>query len=277
MARLLGGTSHLRAGRSRDQQHGLFNENPDQPAVLQRRFNYFDYLANGQLKGGITLDRLKMLANTLLPLPDQYVIVDRQRASANGFLVDPTALRNITVPAAPAAELHVGAQVGQGLLEVAGAVPQRLAGAVRHRPERDAGHHVPALHAVLAWPGTNTTSGGSITKTTSVGGQTIGIALTQPVVTYTPPASSSATTTTQGFYVGGDKLDHGFDRDRDHGHRPGRPRARQGAGSTTGAAATTTATGSTTGATTTAGTGRPRFDHGNRHGFVSFRYPVHRS
>ena len=35
-----------------------------------------------------------MLANTLLPQPDAYVIVDRQRASANGFLVDPTAVRN---------------------------------------------------------------------------------------------------------------------------------------------------------------------------------------
>ena len=35
-----------------------------------------------------------MLANTLLPQPDAYVIVDRQRASANGFLVAPTAVRN---------------------------------------------------------------------------------------------------------------------------------------------------------------------------------------
>ena len=35
-----------------------------------------------------------MLARTLLPQPDQYTIIDRQRASANGFLVDPTAVRN---------------------------------------------------------------------------------------------------------------------------------------------------------------------------------------
>ena len=35
-----------------------------------------------------------MLANTLLPQPDSYVIVDRQRASANGFLVAPLARRN---------------------------------------------------------------------------------------------------------------------------------------------------------------------------------------
>ena len=71
-----------------------FNENPDQPAALQRRFNYFDYLANGQLQGGITIAGFKMLANTLLPQPDSYVIIDRQRASANGFLVAPTAVRN---------------------------------------------------------------------------------------------------------------------------------------------------------------------------------------
>ena len=35
-----------------------------------------------------------MLANTLLPQPDAYVIVDRQRASANGFLVAPLAQHN---------------------------------------------------------------------------------------------------------------------------------------------------------------------------------------
>ena len=39
-----------------------------------------------------------MLAHTLLPLPDQYVIVDRQRASANGFLVAPPAQRNYHRP-----------------------------------------------------------------------------------------------------------------------------------------------------------------------------------
>ena len=35
-----------------------------------------------------------MLANTLLPQPDSYVVIDRQRASANGFLVAPLATRN---------------------------------------------------------------------------------------------------------------------------------------------------------------------------------------
>ena len=93
MARLLGGTSTY-AQPETGINNPVFNENPDQPAALQRRFNYFDYLANGQLKGGITIDSFQMLANTLLPQPDSYVIVDRQRASANGFLVDPTAVRN---------------------------------------------------------------------------------------------------------------------------------------------------------------------------------------
>jgi hypothetical protein len=93
MARLLGGTSTYALPEA-DINNRVFNENPDQPAALQRRYNYFDYLANGQLKGGISIDSFKMLARTLLPQPDQYTIIDRQRASANGFLVDPTAVRN---------------------------------------------------------------------------------------------------------------------------------------------------------------------------------------
>ena len=93
MAALLGGTATY-AQPEPGLNNTVFNENPDQPAALQRRFNYFDYLANGQLKGGITISSFKMLANTLLPQPDSYVIVDRQRASANGFLVAPLAQRN---------------------------------------------------------------------------------------------------------------------------------------------------------------------------------------
>ena len=93
MAALLGGTATY-AQPEAGPNNTVFNENPDQPAALQRRFNYFDYLANGQLKGGISISSFKMLANTLLPQPDAYVIVDRQRASANGFLVAPLAQRN---------------------------------------------------------------------------------------------------------------------------------------------------------------------------------------
>src|SRR5208337_1515328 len=93
MAALLGGTSTY-AQPETGPNNTVFNENPDQPGALQRRFNYFDYLANGQLQGGISISSFKMLAKTLLPQPDGYVIVDRQRASANGFLVAPLAQRN---------------------------------------------------------------------------------------------------------------------------------------------------------------------------------------
>lgn len=95
MARLLGGTATTALPQA-EINNRLFNENPDQPGALQRRFNFFDYVANGQLKGGVTIDGLKMLSNNLLPQPDSNVVIDRQRASANGFLVDPDAQRNIT-------------------------------------------------------------------------------------------------------------------------------------------------------------------------------------
>ena len=108
MARLLGGTSTY-AQPETGLNNAVFNENPDQPAALQRRFNYFDYLANGQLQGGISINSFKMLATTLLPQPDSYVIIDRQRASANGFLVAPLAQREHCELAAPAAEVHVRA------------------------------------------------------------------------------------------------------------------------------------------------------------------------
>ena len=108
MAALLGGTATY-AQPEAGINNTVFNENPDQPAALQRRFNYFDYLANGQLKGGISISSFKMLANTLLPQPDAYVIVDRQRASANGFLVAPLAQRNFVNLQHLAAEVHVRA------------------------------------------------------------------------------------------------------------------------------------------------------------------------
>jgi hypothetical protein len=91
MAALLGGTARIPETGST-----LFGEQPDQPDVLQRRFNFFDYAADGQLNGGITLQQFRMLAHTLLPTPDAFTITDRQRASANGFLLDPGAHRNFT-------------------------------------------------------------------------------------------------------------------------------------------------------------------------------------
>ncbi|MBV8265976.1 MAG: hypothetical protein JO252_06495, partial [Planctomycetaceae bacterium] len=91
MARLLGGTA-----RPPGNSITSSGEMPDLPDVLQRRFNFFDYAADGQLNGSITIDELKMLAHTLLPKPDSFVVNDRQRASANGFLVEPTAIRDYT-------------------------------------------------------------------------------------------------------------------------------------------------------------------------------------
>ena len=91
MARLLGGTA-----RPPGNSATATGEMPDLPDVLQHRFNFFDYAADGSLNGSISIDELKMLAHTLLPTPDSFVVNDRQRASANGFLVEPTAIRNYT-------------------------------------------------------------------------------------------------------------------------------------------------------------------------------------
>ena len=93
MAALLGGTATYSAVEP-GINNTVFNENPDDPAAEQRRFNFFDYAADGQLNGSITMNELKMLSRVLLPAPDAYAITDRQRASANGFLLDPTAQRN---------------------------------------------------------------------------------------------------------------------------------------------------------------------------------------
>jgi len=93
MAALLGGTSTYSAVEP-GLNNEVFNENPDDPAAEQRRFNFFDYAADGQLNGSITMNELRMLSRTLLPAPDAYTITDRQRASANGFLLAPTAQRN---------------------------------------------------------------------------------------------------------------------------------------------------------------------------------------
>ncbi len=89
MARLLGGTSRISAATTTDA-----GESPDQPDVLQRRFNFFDYVADGQLNGVVSIAQLKQEAHTLLPLPNSFSVVDRQRASVNGYLVDPSATRN---------------------------------------------------------------------------------------------------------------------------------------------------------------------------------------
>ncbi len=93
MAALLGGTATYSAVEP-GLNNEVFNENPDDPAAEQRRFNFFDYAADGQLNGSITMNELRMLSRILLPSPDAYTITDRQRASANGWLLAPTAQRN---------------------------------------------------------------------------------------------------------------------------------------------------------------------------------------
>ena len=105
MARLLGGTARV-VGPVAYSNPGalpspiaipgqtLVGETPDQPDVLQRRFNFFDYVADGNLNGSVTLAQFQALSSNLLPAPDAFVINDRQHASADGYLVDPTAQRD---------------------------------------------------------------------------------------------------------------------------------------------------------------------------------------
>ena len=93
MAALLGGTATYGAVQP-GINNEVFNENPDDPAAEQRRFNFFDYAADGQLNGSVTINEYKMLGRILLPSPDAYAVTDRQRASANGFLLNPTAQRD---------------------------------------------------------------------------------------------------------------------------------------------------------------------------------------
>ena len=91
MARLLGGTARIPTTGFQSTAAG---ENPDQPDVLQRRYNFLDYAVDGQLNGVISLDQIQLLAKNTMPSPDAFVVVDRQRASANGYLIEPGHFRN---------------------------------------------------------------------------------------------------------------------------------------------------------------------------------------
>ena len=88
MARLLGGTATFDVGAT------AYNDVPNPAGTLARRFNFFDYAGDGQLNGFITMDQIKVMAQTLLPKPDAFSIIDRTRASANTYLLDPEAVRN---------------------------------------------------------------------------------------------------------------------------------------------------------------------------------------
>ena len=183
MAALLGGTATY-AQPEAGINNTVFNENPDQPAALQRRFNYFDYLANGQLKGGISISSFKMLANTLLPQPDAYVIVDRQRASANGFLVAPLAQRNFVNLQHLAAEVHVRAAVGDQ------EVSQHLADerSMSTRTMKP-GTALP-FYSLFGGGSASVTTGTPVVETGTANGQTFSVSMV-PLL----PASSSSTPT----------------------------------------------------------------------------------
>ena len=183
MAALLGGTATY-AQPETGVNNTVFNENPDQPSALQRRFNYFNYLANGQLEGGISISSFKMLANTLLPQPDAYVIVDRQRASANGFLVAPLARRNFV-------EL-------QHLLPKYMFVPASAIKKYRNLSPANFGvnrNEKPGtalpFYSLFGGGSASVTTGTPVVETGTVNGQTFSVSLV-PLL----PASSSSTPTT---------------------------------------------------------------------------------
>ncbi len=88
MARLLGGTATFDVGVT------AYNNVPNPAGTLARRFNFFDYAGDGQLNGFITMDQIKVMAQTLLPKPDAFSIIDRTRDSANTYLLDPVCVRN---------------------------------------------------------------------------------------------------------------------------------------------------------------------------------------
>jgi hypothetical protein len=112
MARLLGGTARTGNGAVGVTGAGisvpgagilvagsgqtLAGETPDQPDALKRRFNLLDFAADGQLNGAISTQQLLVLSHYLLPTPDAFTVIDRQRASANGYLIDPHPYRNFS-------------------------------------------------------------------------------------------------------------------------------------------------------------------------------------
>lgn len=90
MARLLGGTKTTPINEAYSTFQG---EDPDQLDALQRRFNFFDFAADGQRNGSVSIEQLTQLSHTLLPTPNAFSVPDRLRSSTSGYLVDPTAPR----------------------------------------------------------------------------------------------------------------------------------------------------------------------------------------
>ncbi len=92
MARLLGGDARIPTAGFVGPVVG--GTNPEQPDVLQRRYNFFDYAADGQLDGAVSIQQYQMLAKYLMPSPDAFKVTNRDASAANGFLLDPNKNRN---------------------------------------------------------------------------------------------------------------------------------------------------------------------------------------
>ncbi|MGO9814490.1 MAG: hypothetical protein ACLP53_27480, partial [Isosphaeraceae bacterium] len=193
MAALLGGTATY-AQPEAGLNNTVFNENPDQPATLQRRFNYFDYLANGQLQGGISISSFKMLANTLLPQPDAYVIVDRQRASANGFLVAPLAQRNfVELQHLLPKFMFVAASA---IMKYRNFSPANFGVNRNERP----GTALP-FYSLFGGGSASVTTGTPVVETGTVNGQTFSVSMV-PLLSASSSSTSTTTTTPTTPYVG---------------------------------------------------------------------------
>jgi hypothetical protein len=208
MARLLGGTARI---SSMNSTPTLYQEFPDQPDILQRRFNFFDYAADGILNGSVTVAQLNMLVTKLLPEPDAFVIHDRQKSSVNGYLLAPAAQRNYHDLLHILPKFQFVAASNKLLKKYRGISPSKfhvqrgLAPSTSIFPVYTLYDGPPTQQLVS---GTPPTSGSTAAATTSSGsGTTAQTAVAQPLTTTTtqgatstaaqPSTSTAAATTTQ--------------------------------------------------------------------------------
>jgi hypothetical protein len=195
MAALLGGTARIPDNVTPT----LAGESPDQPDVEQRRFNFFDYVADGQLNGAISINQFKLLAHELLPTPTSFSVVDRQRSSGDGYLVNPNVPRNYKdlQHVLPSFEFVPKSAVAK----YKGVSPDRF-GVNRNVVQTDGVFPVYTLFTGKA--GTTTTSKGTTTSTstttgsaaTTGSGSTSGSSASSPTFNVTPVTIAAATGTT---------------------------------------------------------------------------------
>jgi hypothetical protein len=198
MARLLGGTARI-PGTPTPTSAG---ENPDQPDVLQRRFNFFDYALNGRLTGTLSVAGLQQLSQRLLPTPDEFTIIDRQRASANGYLLAPANVRNIVTlqHRLPRFEFIPPSRIRR----FRGISPQAFnVGAGQPPLANSPTFSLGALGGVAGGAaagggttGSGTTGGGVTGASVSAATTTTAAQASTPAVTTTAPVTTASTTTT---------------------------------------------------------------------------------